>query len=115
MRERSTMPKLLILLMLFFLMIGCAGIANATVTVESLKESIARDLPLGSSKERIMTFLDEQHLGGGTYSSKTNAVYAIVRNVRQSFLIRTDIQMIFYLDAEGKLKQYTVKEVHTGP
>jgi len=70
-----------------------------------------------------MAFIKEQHLGEadgkGWYSSKTNAIYGIVRNVQPWYMweswigFRTDITLIFYLDSEGKLKSYTVEKVHT--
>ena len=106
------------LLALFIMTIALTAVAGSALTVESLKDLIAKELPAGSSKERVMAFIKEQHLGEaggeGWYSSKTNAIYGIVRNVRRSFLgLRTDIQLIFYLDTEGKLKSYTVEEVHT--
>jgi hypothetical protein len=107
-----------VVLTLSLMMGALTVVAGSAVTVESLKDLIAKELPVGSSKERVLTFIKEQHLGEaggeGWYSSKTNAIYGIVRNVRRSFLgLRTDIQLIFYLDTEGKLKSYTVDEVHT--
>ena len=106
------------ILVLFIMTAALTGSAVSAVTVESLKDLIARELPVGSSRERVMAFVKEQHLGEaggeGWYSSKSNAVHGIVRNVKRSFLgLRTDIQLIFYLDTEGNLKSYTVHEVHT--
>jgi hypothetical protein len=118
--DLAAMTKWLGALFAFFsMLIPLTVAAGSAVTVESLKETIARELPTGSSKERVMSFIEEHHLGGDKdpergYSSQTNAIYGIVRNVRRSFLgLRTDIQLIFYLDADGKLKNYTVEEVHT--
>ena len=94
--------------------------ACATMTVEGVKQLIAKDLPIGSSKESVMAFVREHQLasdnnGEGWYSVKDNAIYAMVRNVRRSLLARTDIQTIFHLGTDGRLKSYTVREVHTGP
>jgi hypothetical protein len=107
-----------VVLALSLMMGALTAVAGSAVTVESLKDLIGRELPTGSTKERVMAFVKEHQLGeadgDGWYSTKDNAIYAIVRNLRRSlFGLRTDIQLIFYLDTEGKLKSYTVEEVHT--
>jgi len=99
-------------------------VASSTVSVESLKSLVATELPIGSTKEEVMGFVKLHHLGEaadgeGGYSPQTNAIYGIVRNVqpwyewKSWFGFRTDIEVIFYLDTDGRLKNYTVEEVHT--
>lgn len=118
------MPKCLALLFaLLVVLIPLTAAAGSAVTVKSLKELIVRELPAGSSKERVLTFVKKHHLatdtGEGWYSPQTNAVYGIVRNVQPWYMweswfgFRTDIQLVFYLDADGNLKNYTVEKGHT--
>lgn len=97
--------------------------ASSDVTVASLTNLIARELPIGSSKEQIMAFIKAHRLNEDTddpekgYDPKTNAVYGIVRNVQPWYYtligFKTAITLIFYLDNEDKLRDYTVEEVHT--
>ena len=112
------------LLALFIMTVALTAVAGSAVTVESLKDLIAKELPAGSSKERVMAFVKQYHLGEaeggeGGFSPKTNAIYGIIRNVQPWYMweswigFRTDITLIFYLDSEGKLKSYTVEKVHT--
>ena len=108
---------------LVILMIGSSAFADSTVTVADLKELITKELPFGSSKEQVMVFVKEHHLAGVNgepgYSSKPNAIYGSVQNVQrwydwETWLgFTTDIEVIFYLDSENRLKSFTVDKVNT--
>jgi hypothetical protein len=72
---------------------------------------IRRELPLGSSVEETLTFLEEQgtlHSAALTYD---RTLYGTVQNVKDGFMTRTDVRMLFYFDKRRMLKDYRVEEI----
>jgi hypothetical protein len=89
---------------------------NPDEIVQNLRSSIQHTLPMGSDKDHVVAYLqahaiDKEYF----YSDKSRTLYAIIRNVSRSFfgMFRTDIQLQFFFDDQGKLAGYTVEKVVT--
>lgn len=94
--------------------------------VETLKAELSAALPTGSTAQQVADYLNTHKLtSDGPVSVDQLApvkdsvgdtdMLAIVRNVRSTGLVSTDVQMRFVFDSEQRLKTTTVREVHTGP
>lgn len=82
------------------------------LTDQQTREILNRELPPGSSKSRVIEFLKSQRW---TYSDGGATVRAMFRDVSQGISARTDIQMRFYFDSDGKLTSYEIQDLLTGP
>lgn len=88
------------------------------VTTSELESEIKKDLPLGSTKEEVSSFLDSRGIGhayAGASPQFKNTEIALVRNAAYHWPIRTDIQILFTFDKNSRLSSFTVKEINTGP
>jgi hypothetical protein len=79
---------------------------------------------MGSSRADVEAYLDQRKIGGSyirelkelpNYEhSHTEA--AMIRDVSEGGIIRSDIQILFkFDDSDSKLVNYTVREILTGP
>lgn len=103
---------------------GAAG-KDRAVTVIALQTEFDQSLPKGTPLATVESYLKKKgfgssgeidnaklaHMGGdpSTYSLET-----IVRNVRKSVFVTTDISVTFTFGRDRLLRSTTVKEVHTG-
>jgi hypothetical protein len=81
------------------------------LTDQQTREILNRELPPGSSRSRVIEFLKSQRW---TYSDEGATVRAMFRDASQSISVRTDIQMRFYFDSDGKLTSYEIQDLLTG-
>ncbi len=72
---------------------------------------IKRELPLGSSVEETVAFLEEQGTLHSTALTYDRTLYGTVQNAKDGFMMRTDIRMLFYFDKRRQLKDYRVEEI----
>lgn len=114
--------------------LGCAAMGTAAcgsetggakVTVAGLKADLDAHLPPGSRSSEVEAYLAHKgiehsgltdmaksaHMG---FDPDTYEMYSMVRNVRRSFFVTTDIRAVFVFDREKKLLRTRVEEVHTG-
>jgi hypothetical protein len=87
-----------------------------------LKSQLARDLPVGSSRDDVEQWLDQRGIEHG-FVQRDNSIHSIIRQVSKNtytdkgftFDIVGDIQIIFRLDDRESLRQVEVKPIFTGP
>ena len=100
-------------------MIGCVQATddNAMMTKEEITSLIERELPLGTSRETVIAFLDKrkiEHSGDAT-EAPANVIYAMFRDVKGSTLtVKKSIQVVFRFK-DNKLDGYSIAEKLTGP
>jgi hypothetical protein len=92
-----------------------------TTDVARVEADIREHLPTGSSRADVASYLDQRGIShsyvdeskGAPEFSRTEI--AMVRETSRTWLIRGDIQIFFKFDGQGKLTNYSVKEIFTGP
>ena len=100
-------------------------------SVEEVDSLVRTNLPPGSSAEDVFDFLDARRieyarrvgrpseyseLGSSDVPGNAGIIRAIIRNTGTfEFFGTTDIQVIFILDDQQKLRDQNVFEVYTGP
>lgn len=71
-------------------------------------------LPIGSSKEKVVAYLDEKHIEHSEFLPVERRIYAIQRDTCRALLVTCSIDMVFDFSAEGALEEISVKEGLTG-
>jgi hypothetical protein len=104
---------------LFFLM-GCEPKNSNDQIISDIKAKITNFLPLGSTYEQVELFLDNGNIEHSTLLGKEPPylIYAKIKKMPPRlhfYVVRNDIQIIFYFDKEQKLTNYEFKEILTGP
>ena len=91
-------------------------------------------LPVGSSRARVISFLDSEGLEYSYVGSKADIVFtsavrdngyssedlsgyivAIIRNTSSSLLVSGNVQYFFFFNKQGELLKATAEDVFTGP
>lgn len=88
---------------------------GAAMTTKEIETMVQREIPLGSNKSQVIAFLDGRKIEHSGYLETEKAVYAIIRNTSQGAIVKGAIKIEFYFDEQANLKNYTIKEVFTGP
>jgi hypothetical protein len=110
---------LLTALSVFVSMCGCAGASDhgAAMTKEEINALIAKELPVGSPRSKVIQFLDERKIDNTAYavSADPNSIGAMFRNVAGSNLIvKTSIHVQFFFK-DDRLVSCSLSEKLTGP
>jgi len=104
----------LIVLVMTIAGVGC-GLSTADVEAQ-----IKHNLPLGSSKQEVIKFLDAhgyEHSGGykeALYYVKSRRLYASIDARSYSIFAAGKISVVFEFDRKDRLKSYKVSETFTG-
>jgi hypothetical protein len=98
---------------------GCvkASDQDTEMSRSKIDALIKKDLPVGTSREDVIAYLDKQKVehSGHSLTPSSDDIYAIYRNTPGGTpVVKTSIQSIFHFQ-NGKLHDYEVKEVFTGP
>lgn len=94
---------------------------QAGTDVASIEREIRQQLPLGSSRTTVVSYLDQRHIHHSyVHEFKDSPEYnrtemALIRNVSHSGPVRRDVQILFKFDDHSKLTAISVKEIFTGP
>jgi hypothetical protein len=102
-------------------MIYRARRAKATVDVANVENDVRAHLPVGTSRGEVASYLDQRAIQHSyTEESKQTPEYsrtemAMIRGVSRTWLVRGDIQILFRFDDHGRLTNYSVQEIFTGP
>ena len=104
---------------------------RSRVSDEDYKALIEKNLPLRSTPQNVVSFLDSQGIENAGYKEgleplfsptdsrpiPDNKRYVVgrIRNVESDSLTTMDMYLIFYFDSEAKLIEYKIKRVGTGP
>jgi hypothetical protein len=96
------------------------------MTAEALKADISKAVPMGSSADDVIQFLENRkiehsplvdqanmkHMG---FDPNVQTISAIIRNVERKGLVSGDLAISFRFDRAQKLSDFDVKSVYTGP
>lgn len=92
------------------------------INVVTLEKDIREHLPIGSTRAEVSAYLDQRkiehsHVGEvASVPENKHKEMAIIRDVSEKGLVRSDIQILFkFDDADSKLVSYSVREIFTGP
>ena len=96
------------------------SIPTHTLTVEDVRKKLDQSLPVGSSRAAVESYLDSQsmahsYLDDPKFPSERGVELALIRGTSQSLFVRGDIQIRFRFDQSGRLLDYSVQELFTGP
>jgi hypothetical protein len=95
-------------------MISFMGCRRSGVTAEGYRSEIARVLPVGTSRDRVIHVLDSLHVEHSPYDSASKTIKAIVRNVDRTLVTTRSLQLNFEFDERSQLKLFTVRDAVTG-
>lgn len=87
------------------------------ISREQIERQIANALPLGSTREQVLAFLDAHHVENSSSSgaASPNQVLAIYRDVSgSSLVVKKAVQVIFRFKGNA-LESYSVVERFAGP
>jgi hypothetical protein len=126
----ATVKQRHLILLAFLIAIPTISSCSATgkdgfVTVATLKSEFDNDLPVGTPMSAVEAYLAKKGIGSSgeidnatmAHMGKDPSTYAlksIVRNVRKSAFVTTDISVSFTFGRDKLLQSIEVKEVHTG-
>ena len=113
-----------------FMLMLVAGSCESTITAEKVSDRLAKEVPVGSSVDKVIRFLDAEKIEhSGVLEHPENEsdfkelrldnsavktfVVAIIRDVERSGLTKWDLQMHFYFDVHGVLVRNSVKKLGT--
>ena len=92
------------------------------VTPAQVDADIRQNLPIGSTKANVDTYLDTHnivHKYYGLDTDKNEKFYrcevALVLDTASHWLITSSIQIVFRFDNDMRLLSYDVQEINTGP
>jgi hypothetical protein len=94
---------------------SCGGRRDAERQLAELRDAVERELPAGSSKGQVLTFLTSRNIEHS--EGKDRIIYAGIPNVsggRWSWT-KSGIYLKFYMSEQGTLLSSEVREVFTGP
>ena len=90
------------------------------LTVEGLRKQLEKATPVGSSRSAVESYLDSQsiqhsYIDDSKFPNERRVERALIRGTSKSQLVRDDIEIRFQFDEFGRLLNYSVREVFTGP
>ncbi len=90
---------------------------KSKMTTEQIETMVKKELPLGSSRDSVVSFLDKQGLehSGHSPGAPSDLIYAIFRDVRGSTLTTSKSVQVTFRFANRGLSDYSFKEFFTGP
>lgn len=99
------------------LLCGCTQAdQSGTMKVKEIDELIRKEVPIGSSTSQVLAFLDAQKIEHSQqYFDRDRIIYASIRNTSGNWLVKNSVYIQFHFDEKATLKDYSVREVSTGP
>lgn len=115
----STFVSSLGFLLLTLWSVGCH---SSQPGAEEMRKLIGDQLPIGSTKTQVATFLDSRSISHSDIQEdfeldkeqrriKTRIMTASIRH--KSFWSKSQVYMVFYFDNSDRLTKYDVKNVYT--
>jgi hypothetical protein len=120
-RQHSTIRVLIVAIAALTLLVLIGGLIlrKRTLTLSEFRRVTETQLPIGSSKDDVLRFLDGRPFGRKVehsgYDPRDHSIEAIMRRTRPGLLTYASIQAEFQFDAEGRLREIVAREVFTGP
>jgi hypothetical protein len=91
-------------------------------TVAQVRADLDQHVPPGSPREAVAAYLDARKIAHAYYGADIykntryyNCEVALLPNTASSWLVTTDIQIVFRFDSASRLLSYGVQEVYKGP
>ena len=90
------------------------------LTVEGVRNQLEKATPVGSSRSAVESYLDSQsiqhsYIEDSKFPNERRVELALIQGTSKSQVVRGDIQIRFQFDEFGRLLNYSVREVFTGP
>ena len=90
------------------------------LTAEAVRKQLEKATPVESSRSAVESYLDSQsiqhsYIEDSKSPSERRVELALIRGTSKSQLVRDDIEIRFQFDEFGRLLNYSVREVFTGP
>lgn len=81
---------------------------------------VRRELPLGVSVSQVKAWLDARGIEHSEYGphhadGAQGEIVSIIRDTHRTFLVSSDIQVVFRFDRQRRLMGHSVRELLTGP
>jgi len=122
------MRKLLWIGIALLILAGIGGIrvyterrARATVDMASVEKDFRQHISIGTSRRDVEAYLDQKGVPHSyTDESKEFPQYrhtegAMIRETPRSWLVKSDIQILFRFDNRDVLTDYKLREIFKGP
>jgi hypothetical protein len=92
------------------------------VTPAQVDADIRQKVPIGSTRENVIAFLDARNIAHTYYGSESDKNYkfyrcevALVRDTASHWVITSSIQIVFRFDNDMRLASFELQEINTGP
>jgi hypothetical protein len=90
------------------------------LTVKGVSKQLEKVTPVGSTRSAVEGYLDSQsiqhsYIEDSKFPNERRVELALIRGTSKSQFVRGDIQIRFQFDEFGRLLNYSVREVFTGP
>ena len=113
------MYRLTVLLMLLTMCFSGSACSTDDATVAAkileLETALQKELPIGSSPEKVIRFLQSRAIEHSVYQNPSPQITGIIRDVKKGLLTSTSVQLeFFFSENDNKLIEYKVSEVFTG-
>lgn len=106
--------KILIAVACILALCGC-GRKGDFATKEDLERSINKELPLGSTKGDVISFLHTHHFEYSENNENGSPEILAVVRTDNSNIVKKSLQLKFVFSDRRQLKSYNVSQVFTGP
>lgn len=90
----------------------CAGEDKGKRIADLLSRDFARQVPLGSSKSAVITFLEHNKISYSN-SPRLRMIDGLIRNVDPKSYMKPSVELQFLFDHEGRLTRYHIRPVYT--
>jgi hypothetical protein len=91
-----------------------ASRGRPAIATDELERQISTNLPVGSTIDAVMAFLDRKGIEHSPYLDKDRSIHAIVRP-KEEALITESLSIIFRFDEAHLLQEHSIESVLTGP
>ena len=125
MQTKKTLRILVVIAAVVATILICRFVAQRSatpqpLTVEGVRKQLETVTPVGSSRTAVESYLDSQSIqhsytDDSKFSNERRVELALIRSTSRSQLVRGDIQVRFQFDEFGRLLNYSVRKVFTGP
>jgi len=125
MQTKKTLRILVVIAAVVATILICRFVAQRSATpqplaVEEVRKQLERVTPVGSSRTAVESYFDSQSIqhsytDDSKFSNERRVELALIRSTSRSQLVRGDIQVRFQFDEFGRLLNYSIREVFTGP
>lgn len=114
MNWRITKYLLLLVVIIFLYWLAPGFRYYPDASVERIKLQLAENVPLGSSRESLYSYLSARQFEYPSDNRRSMTVNAIKRDVCITAMLRCDVQVVIELDDQDLVREYRVREILTG-